>query len=47
MVAQSTKAVSQLGELLRYRRQARGKGRLNLSRNTGISSTKKEISTHV
>ena len=37
MGTQSTSAVSQLGELLRYWRQERGKSQLDLSVDTGIS----------
>src|SRR5215468_5374251 len=37
MGIQSTPAVPQLGELLRYWRQERGKSQLNLSLDTGIS----------
>lgn len=37
MGTQSTAAVSQLGELLRYWRQQRGKSQLDLSMDTGIS----------
>src|ERR1700740_618575 len=37
MGTQSTEAVPQLGELLRYWRQERGKSQLDLSMDTGIS----------
>jgi transcriptional regulator with XRE-family HTH domain len=37
MATQSASAVPQLGELLRYWRQERGKSQLNLSLDTGIS----------
>ena len=38
MGMQSTPAVPQLGELLRYWRQERGKSQLELSMDTGICS---------
>ena len=47
MVAQSTKAVSQRRRIAALPETGSRQGLADVSRNTGISSTKKETSTHV